>query len=407
MVSMRLKLVATAAFGVEAVVKREILALGYDIISTEDGQITFWGDERAIVKSNLWLRTADRVLLLMGDFVAETFEELFQQTKGLPWENLIVPDGKFTVIGSSVKSTLHSVPACQSIVKKAIVSRLSDTYGIETFSETGAEYTVKVSLRKNHVYITVNTSGIALHKRGYRTSDVSAPIKETLAAAMISLSFWNPDRILVDPCCGSGTIPIEAALMGRNIAPGLNRKFAAEDWDFVPKELWKEERKKAFNCIEQEKTLHIFAGDIDDKAIEAARANAAEAGVEEDIIFYKGDGGKLDHGTVLGHRDWKILNLGEDEEKTIKRRGIVVTNPPYGDRIGSRKIMESLYKGFKNFFQRNPYWSLFLITSDKSVEKKVFGKQADRRRRFFNGNIEVCYYQFHGKKKENYAHRNK
>lgn len=397
---MRLKLVATAAFGVEAVVKREIIALGYDIISTKDGQITFWGDERAIVRSNLWLRTADRVLLLMGEFIAETFEDLFQQTKGLPWEELIPPDGKFTVNGTSVKSTLHSVPACQSIVKKAIVSRLGDFYCIDKFPETGSEYTVKVAIRKNQVYLTVDTSGVALHKRGYRKCDVTAPIKETLASAMISLSFWNPNRILLDPCTGSGTIPIEAALIGRNIAPGLNREFASQYWDFIPEIIWKEERKKAYNAILHNKPLHIFAGDLDGKTLEAAKANAAEAGVEEDIIFYEGDVGNLNIETILKLRNWKDLNLEEDDEKEIKRRGIIITNPPYGGRIGSTSAMNKIYKGLNNFFRNNPYWSLFMITSDKSSEKKVFGKSADRRRRFFNGNIDVCYYQFHGKKLE-------
>ena len=237
---MKLELIATATFGLEAVVSREIEALGYRIIKTEDGKVTYMGDERAIVRSNLWLRTADRVLLKMAEFSAVEFEELFQQTKGLPWEQLIPLDGRFTVTGTSVKSKLHSVPACQKIVKKAIVEKLKEFYGVEVFEETGAEYTVKASLLKDRVTLTVDTSGTGLHKRGYRISDVAAPIKETLAAAMIQLSFWKKDRILVDPCCGSGTIPIEAAMIGRNIAPGLNRTFACEGWDFIPANLWKE-----------------------------------------------------------------------------------------------------------------------------------------------------------------------
>ena len=227
---MKLELIATATFGLEAVVKREIEALGYKIIRSEDAKITYMGDERAIARSNLWLRSADRVLLKMGEFKALEFEELFQQTKAVAWEDIIPADGKFTVTGTSVKSKLHSVPACQSIVKKAIVERLGSFYCIDRFEETGAEYTVKVTILKDRVTLTIDTSGTGLHKRGYRVCDVAAPIKETLAAAMVQLSFWKAGRLLVDPCCGSGTIPIEAAMIGRNIAPGLNRKFASQEW---------------------------------------------------------------------------------------------------------------------------------------------------------------------------------
>lgn len=241
---MKLELIATATFGLEAVVKREIQALGYKIIKSEDGKITYMGDERAIVRSNLWLRSADRVLLKMAEFQAQEFEELFQQTKALPWEELIPPDGKFTVTGTSVKSKLHSVPACQSIVKKAVVERLREYYCVDRFEENGAAYTIKATLLKDKVTLTVDTSGPGLHKRGYRVCDVAAPMKETLAAALVQLSFWREGRLLMDPCCGSGTIPIEAAMIGRNIAPGLNRKFVSEDWELIPAEIWKEERKR-------------------------------------------------------------------------------------------------------------------------------------------------------------------
>lgn len=241
---MKLELIATATFGLEAVVKREIQELGYKILRAEDGKITYLGDERAVVRSNLWLRSADRVLLKMGEFKAESFEELFQQTGALPWEELIPIDGRFTVTGTSVKSKLHSVPACQSIVKKAIVKRLSEYYCVERFAETGAAYTVKATLLKDTVTLTVDTSGAGLHKRGYRVCDVAAPIKETLAAAMVQLSFWKSGRLLMDPCCGSGTIPIEAAMIGRNIAPGIGRKFASEDWELIADQIWKDERKK-------------------------------------------------------------------------------------------------------------------------------------------------------------------
>ena len=243
---MKLELIATATFGLEAVVKREIEQLGYKIIKSEDAKITFLGDERAVARSNLWLRSADRVLIKMGEFRALEFEDLFQQVKGIAWEEWIPPDGKFTVNGTSVKSKLHSVPACQSIVKKAVVSRLSEVYGMDTFPETGAAYTIKVTLLKDRATITLDTSGAGLHKRGYRVMDVAAPMKETLAAAMVQLSFWRAGRILADPCCGSGTIPIEAAMIGRNIAPGISRRFASEEWEAIPKEIWKEERKAAY-----------------------------------------------------------------------------------------------------------------------------------------------------------------
>jgi putative N6-adenine-specific DNA methylase len=250
---MKLELIATATFGLEAVVKREIQGLGYKITKTEDGKVTYLGDERAIVKSNLWLRSADRVLLKMGEFNALEFEDLFQQTKAINWEEIIPIDGKFTVNCTSVKSKLHSVPTCQSIVKKAIVEKLKEFYGIETFPETGAAYTIKATLLKDRVTLTIDTTGAGLHKRGYRVEDVAAPIKETLAAAMVQLSFWKAGRLLVDPCCGSGTIPIEAAMIGRNIAPGLNRKFESENWEFIDSSLWKEERKNAFGQIDYDK----------------------------------------------------------------------------------------------------------------------------------------------------------
>ncbi len=374
---MKFELIATATFGLEAVVKREIEALGYRIIKTENGKVTYTGDERAIVRSNLWLRTADRVLLKMAEFEAREFEELFQQTKALPWEQLIPIDGKFTVTGTSVKSTLHSVPACQSIVKKAIVEKLKEFYSVELFEETGAEYAVKATLLKDRVTLTVDTSGVGLHKRGYRTSDVTAPIKETLAAAMIQLSFWRDDRLLIDPCCGSGTIPIEAAMIGRNIAPGINRHFASEGWELIPEKLWKEERRAAFEAMDYDKKLNIYGFDINMKAVEAARANAEEAGVDDCIVFKKADARKL---------------------RPEGKNGIVITNPPYGERIGEKEEIEGIYAGFRKFFSENPDWSLFMITTDKEAEEKAMGRKAERRRKLYNGRLETCYYQFHGKR---------
>ncbi len=374
---MKLELIATATFGLEAVVKREIEALGYKIIRSEDAKITYMGDERAIARSNLWLRSADRVLLKMGEFKALEFEELFQQTKAVAWEDIIPADGKFTVTGTSVKSKLHSVPACQSIVKKAIVERLGSFYCIDRFEETGAEYTVKVTILKDRVTLTIDTSGTGLHKRGYRVCDVAAPIKETLAAAMVQLSFWKAGRLLVDPCCGSGTIPIEAAMIGRNIAPGLNRKFASQEWDIIPPEIWKEERKAAFEAIDYDADIRIEASDISGRAVEAAIENAAEAGVDDCVEFKKMD----------------MARLTAEEEG-----GIVITNPPYGERIGEKKQIEAIYSAYNEFYRKNPTWSLFMVTTDKEVENKIFGRPADRRRKLYNGRLEVCYYQFHGQK---------
>ena len=376
---MRLELIATATFGLEAVVKREIESLGYEIVRTEDGKVTYMGDERAIVRSNLWLRSADRVLLKMGEFEALEFEELYQQTRGLPWEQLIPPDGKFTVTGTSVKSKLHSVPACQKIVKKAIVDRLAEYYAMETFPETGAEYTVKATILKNRVTLTVDTSGPGLHKRGYRVADVAAPMKETLAAALVQLSFWKKGRILVDPCCGSGTIPIEAAMIGRNIAPGLGRSFACEGWELIEKSVWKEERKAAFAAIDHEAELQIYGSDINGRAVRAAMQNAQEAGVDECITFRRMD----------------VAELSAPGEN-----GIIITNPPYGERIGEEKQIEAIYGALRAFMRKNPDWSLFMITTDREAEDKVAGRKADRRRKLYNGRLQTCYYQFHGQKKQ-------
>ncbi|MDD2216936.1 MAG: class I SAM-dependent RNA methyltransferase [Eubacteriales bacterium] len=376
---MKLELIATATFGLEAVVKRELEALDCKIIKSEDAKITFMGDERTIVRSNLWLRCADRVLLKMGEFSANTFEELFQQTKALPWEMWLAPDAKFTVTGTSVKSKLHSVPACQSIVKKAIVSRLSEIYGIDEFPETGEMHTIKITLLKDRVTLTIDTTGPGLHKRGYRVKEVQAPIKETLAAAMVMLSFWKPGRLLVDPCCGSGTIPIEAAMIGRNIAPGLSRNFVSEEWSSIPASIWKEERKAAFEAIDHDAEINITGSDIDKNAIMIARENALEAGVDECIKFSIADARSL---------------------KATEKSGVIITNPPYGERMGDYKGIQALYNGFAAFFRQNPSWSLFMITTDKTVEEKIFGHEANRRRKLYNGRLEVCYYQFHGKRED-------
>lgn len=382
---MKLELIATATFGLEAVVKREIQNLGYTVIRTEDGRVTYQGDERAIVRSNLWLRTADRVYLRIGELDVKTFEELFQQIKGFPWEKWIPVDGAFPVVGTSVKSTLHSVPSCQSIIKKAIVSRLSDFYCVDRFEESGAEYRVRFSILKDHVTVMLDTSGSGLHKRGYRVRDVAAPMKETLAAALVQLSYWkdgamrpekyrnDPPRMLVDTCCGSGTILIEAAMMARNIAPGLNRSFAAMKWDWIPESLWKEERKKAFQEVDYDGELLIKGFDIDERAVEAARENAEEAGVGDDIRISK--------------MDMKKFRAEEDH-------GIIITNPPYGERIGDDEKIQKIYRKLADILENRPTWSLFLITTDKKLEESL-GRKADRRRKLYNGRLETQYYQFH------------
>ena len=315
---MKLELIATATFGLEAVVKRELENLGYKILKSEDGKITFLGDERAVVRANLWLRSADRVQIKMAEFTVLEFEDLFQQMKAIPWEEWIPIDGKFVVNGSSVKSKLSSVPACQSVAEKAVVERLKEFYMVDYFTKTGAAYDIKITVLKDRITVTLDTTGPGLHKRGYRTHSVEAPIKETLAAAMIQLSFWNKDRILSDPCCGSGTIPIEAALIAKNIAPGISRSFASEEWEAIPANLWKEERKAAFEAIDNECKPKIFGLDINPKAIAAAKANAEEAGVDDCIKFAAADISAM---------------------RTKSLSGVMVTNPPYGERIGRKDYL--------------------------------------------------------------------
>ena len=380
---MRRELIATATFGLEAVVRREVEALGYRIIKTEDGKVTYEADERGIVRSNLWLRCADRVLLKIDEFQVTDFEELFQRVKGIAWEEIIPCDGRFTVNCTSVKSTLHNPPACQRTVKKAIALRLQEFYLLDKMPETGAEYTVKLTLLKDRATLTIDTSGEGLHKRGYRIEEVQAPIKETLAAALVQLSFWREGRVLLDPCCGSGTIPIEAAMILKNIPPGLNRGFASEGWDIIEKTLWKEEREEARRGIgEGREESGIIASDVDPRAIEAAKANAAKAGVADAILFRQ-----------MSIEDMSVSKwLGKLEEI---RGLVIVTNLPYGERVGDEKSILSIYETLKKILENNPTWNLFAITSDKSIEKHI-GRRADRRRKLYNGNIETTYYQFHG-----------
>ncbi|MBR3259908.1 MAG: class I SAM-dependent RNA methyltransferase [Firmicutes bacterium] len=374
---MKLELIAATTFGLEAVVRREIEALGYKIIKTEDGRVIFEGSERAIARANLWLRSADRVQIKMAEFKALEFEDIFQSVKGIPWEEWIPMEGNFIVNAVSVKSKISSVPAIQKVGERALIDRLRELYPIDRFPKTGAEFDVRISIHKDMATVTLDTTGPGLNKRGYRRLIGKAPLKETMAAAMVNLSFWNPDRILVDPCCGSGTIPIEAAMIAKNIAPGLSRSFASEEWDAVPKNIWKEERARSYKEIRSDLDLKIYGSDIDPAAIKIAKENAEEAGVGDLIRFSVADVSAL---------------------KTKALSGVMISNPPYGERIGDREAIDHIYDSWKKFFGENPTWSLFALTSDKTIEEKVFGKPADRRWKLYNGRMEVCYYQFHGKK---------
>jgi len=379
---MKLELIATATFGLEAVVRREVEALGFKVTLSEDGRITYVANEAGLARSNLWLRCADRVLLKMGEFEALAFEDLFQGIKALPWETLIPPDGNFIMNASSVKSKLSSVPACQSVAEKALAMRLSDVYGVQKFEKSGADFPVHLRILKDHVTVAVDTSGAGLHKRGYRARQTEAPIKETLAAALVSLSFWKPGRLLADPLCGSGTIPIEAAMIGRGIAPGLGRKFAAEAWDFVPQEVWKRERAEAYKQIDLQADVRIIASDRSEEAVRIARENAENAGVDDCIEFSRRT----------------FSEFAASKAAAAETRGVIVTNPPYGERIGDLPEAESLYREIGSFIQACPAWSLFLITTHKDFETIAFGRPADRRRKLYNGRLETTFYQYHGKK---------
>ncbi len=372
----KIKLQATTTFGLEAVVKREIQNMGFENISGSDGYVEFETDYNGMAKANLRLRSADKVLMVIGRFKALTFEELFDNTFALEWDELIPKNGNFIITGKSIKSQLSSVPACQSIVEKAIVKKLQTKYDIRRFPKTGAKYIVQAALLKDTVTITLNTSGPSLHKRGYRHGQVIAPLKETMAAALVQLSYWNKDRIFLDPCCGSGTIPIEAALIGRNIAPGLSRKFDAESWEFVPKEVWQEERRRAYSNIDYDTELKIYASDINAHAIEIARVNAENAGVDDCIVFEQIPFNKL---------------------RLMGDYGVCVTNPPYAERMGELDDVERLYRDMGRLFAQNKTWSAYFITSHEGFEK-LYGRRADRKRKLFNGNVKTDYYQYFGER---------
>lgn len=372
----KIDIIATTAFGLEAVAKREIEKLGYNVSDSRDGRLGFSADMRALVRANLWLRTADRVYLKMAEFKALSFEELFQKTSSLCWEKWLPEDANFIISGSSARSKLHSVPACQSIIEKAVVSRLRRAYSNEWFSKKGARYSIRFMLQKDSCTLMIDSSGAGLHKRGYRLFDVAAPIKETLAAAMVQLSFFKPGRMMLDPFCGSGTIAIEAALIAKNIAPGLNRDFDSRHWEAIPQNIWREEKEAAYKAIQNDVEFTIKASDIDRRAIKAATENAAEAGVDDCIEF--------------SVRDARAITAD-------CKNGMIICNPPYGIRIGEQQELFKLYSSLSAYIKKNPSWSLFLITADKEFEER-FGRAADRRRKLYNGRIESCYYQYYGEK---------
>ena len=374
----RFELIAPCHFGLEAVLKKEVTDLGYEISQVEDGKVTFWGDEAAICRANVFLRTAERVMVKAGSFRATTFEELFQGTKAVPWEDLIPEDGKFWVAkATSIKSKLFSPSDIQSIMKKAMVERLKEKYGVSWFPETGSSYPLRVFIYKDVVTIGLDTTGISLHKRGYRTMTSKAPITETLAAALILLTPWHRDRILVDPFCGSGTFPIEAAMMAANMAPGMNRTFLAEDWkNLIPRKCWYEAGDEAADLVDDQVEVDIQGYDIDGEVVRAARQNAQSAGVDHMIHFQQRPVRELSH---------------------PKKYGFIITNPPYGERIEEKKNLPELYRQFGEQFAALDSWSAYVITAYEDAEKYM-GRKADKNRKIYNGMMKTYFYQFLGPK---------
>ena len=372
------ELVVPCHFGLEAVTKREIYDLGYEITRVEDGRVTFEGDEEAVCRANVFLRSAERVLLQVGRFHATTFDELFEGIKALPWEDYIPKDGRFWVTkASSIKSKLFSPSDIQSIAKKAMVERLKQSYHLDWFPEDGASYPVRIFLLKDEVMVTIDTSGESLHKRGYRLMTSKAPLTETLAAALIMLTPWKRDRILVDPFCGSGTFPIEAAMMAANIAPGMNRSFTAQKWtNLIPAELWKETVQEAEEMIDKDVQVDIQGYDIDPEVVKAARENAKRAGVDHMIHFQQREVANLRH---------------------PKKYGFVITNPPYGERLEEKEDLPKLYEQIGKAFEGLDSWSLYMITSYADAERYI-GRKADKNRKIYNGMIKTYFYQFMGPK---------
>lgn len=373
-----LEIMAPCHFGLEAVVKREIYDLGYEISSVEDGRVTFLGDLEGVAMANIHIRCAERILIKVGQFEATSFQELFEGIENLPWEKYIPKDGRFWVTkATSVKSDLFSLPDIQSICKKAMVKRLSKVYNIDWFEETGSEYPVRVFLMKNIVTVGLDTTGTVLHKRGYRVLASKAPLSETIAAGLIKLTPWKADRNLLDPFCGSGTIPIEAALMAANIAPGLNRSFVAETWNNIYSDnTWKDIRLEAREMIDTDVETDLQGYDVDPDMVRIAKENARLAGVESMIHFQKRDVSDTSHS---------------------KKYGFIITNPPYGERIMDKDELPDLYTKLGNVYGSLKDWSLYVITGYEDAERYI-GRKADKNRKIYNGMIKTYYYQFMGAK---------
>lgn len=368
---MEYKLIATTTFGIEGVTAKELKALGYEGLKTENGKVHFEGDEMDIAIANIHLRTADRVLIKMAEFEARSFEELFQGTKKVNWSKIIPKDGVMHVVGKSIKSTLYSVPDCQSIVKKAIVTQMSETYGISQFSEDGPVYKIEVAILKDKVTLTIDTSGVGLHKRGYREHAGAAPLKETLASAMVLLSRWKEDYILVDPFCGSGTILIEACMIMQNIAPGLNREFVSEKWPTMPPNIYDQVRDGARKAIKN-KPLKLIGYDIDHRVLKVAKDNAKKAGVSEYIEFQE--------------RDFRVFS-------NKHKYGFIISNPPYGERLSDEREVKELYRIFGEYKKKYSEWEFNILTSYENFEK-AFNRKSTKNRKLYNGKLKCYYYQY-------------
>ncbi|GGH86249.1 putative N6-adenine-specific DNA methylase [Pullulanibacillus pueri] len=375
---MSLELIATTAMGIEAIAADELKALGYKDLTVENGRITFKGEPYDICRTNLWLRTADRVKIKVGAFKATTFEELFEKVKALPWAEYLPVNAEFPVSGKSVKSKLFSVSDCQAITKKAIVESLKQHYNQDWFDEDGPKYKLEVSLLKDIATLTIDTTGPGLHKRGYRYLHSGAPLKETLAAAMIYLTRWTPDRPFVDPFCGSGTLPIEAAMIGQNIAPGFNRDFISEEWPLFQNDEWERARAEADEKANYDQPLTIFGSDIDHKMVELSKNNAMEAGF----------------GDLIQFKQMQVTDFTTNQEN-----GVMVGNPPYGERLGEKREVEEMYRKMGEVFKKYDTWSFYFITSNENFEK-LYGRKATKKRKLFNGMIRTDYYQFWGKKRD-------
>lgn len=371
----KVTLIATAAMGIEALVADEVRSLGYENCIVENGKVTFEADEKAICRANLWLRTADRIKIKVGEFKATTFDELFEKTKKINWADYIPKDAEFPVIGKSVKSKLFSVSDCQSIVKRAVVESLKNTYKqITWFEESGPLYRIEVALLKDVATLTIDASGVGLHKRGYRVEQGEAPLKETLAATLVKLTNWTPDKPFIDPFCGSGTIPIEAALIGQNIAPGFNRDFVSEQWNWINPKLWDEAREEVEDLAKYDQPLNIIGTDIDHRMINIAKENAFEAGLGDIITF----------------KQMQVTDITSKDEY-----GVIVGNPPYGERLGEKTAVEKMYKDMGKAFTKLPTWSIYMLTSHPDFEQ-LYGKPATKKRKLFNGFIRTDLYQFWG-----------